>query len=194
MRVHVKSLTGHTALIEYAPGTKFIVVHTDIAERMECAWNTIKCFEAGRSLLTFATFFETLEALGFSDGATPTTVHVVLRLGGPQPQESELFAFVGTSIEEARSNEHFERELARMQHLFSVNPPSEMCPLCMEYAVVRLLSCALHAICPSCLDALVEKTCPYCRHANVTLLHPAPQQQPPPPTLVDALSVVSLGC
>ena len=157
IQLKVKSLGGEEIEFTIMKNSLCLALHQLVANQMNIPFEMLKLIWQGKSLLTFENMYKPLACMGLSDG---DTIHSVLRLGGPQPEERAVFQFI------ASNNPQF--TLERLQTLFQNNDVPIECPICMNYAINRITSC-YHWMCKSCFN-ICHQTCPFCRATPMTLL------------------------
>lgn len=163
MFINIKNLTGSIDIVEigeYDPVWKLQVIYSS---QSNIPFDQLKFITGGISLLRFKTFFKSLKDLGIVEG---TTIHVLLRLGGPQPEERAVFNYFGKQAKglETPSFETLEKLFEKKDRIDIV------CPVCLTFQVVRVLSCGEHLICTECFDSLPMKRCPMCDKFPVKIL------------------------
>jgi len=159
--ITILSLRGDRDVLQFPKNTPIIHIHFEYAKKHDIHFEMLKFIVGGKSLLTFKTFFKSIEELNI------TTIHSVLRLGGrPQPEERALFEYVKNTF---FSQQKFNFTLEKLQHIFDTKEVGIECPICMEYNVNRILSCNNHWMCKECYNKS-DKSCPFCREKNVSML------------------------
>jgi len=162
MFINIKNLTGKIDKVEIKETDPFWRLQLIYSSQSKIPFDQLKFIYNGISLLTFDTFFQSLKNLNITENET---IHCILRLGGPQPQERAVFNYF-YKILQAQEVMNIERLIT----LFSTDKISIECPVCLEYGVNRVLSCGEHGICFDCFNSLPEKRCPVCREFPVNIL------------------------
>lgn len=161
MNVTFVNLIGRTDVLQFPKNTPICVVQLKYEEYASIPFEQLKFIHNGKSLLTFAYFFKTLEQIGIKENAI---FHVLLRLGGPQPEERAIFQYLTKMRDTTFSIEQMETLFETKKDDIGIE-----CPICMDYAVNRILSCK-HWMCATCFANLNDKNCPFCRTNNVSIL------------------------
>ncbi len=160
-KVMLVELMGKKIAMEISPEMTGLDINRHVANILELSLDMVKVIINRKSVLTLDTAFSSIKEW-YPELQDNDKLYVVLRLGGPQPEERAVFELAKLPVTDL-----VKWDFVTLKKMLDKQDDVE-CPICFEYCINRFATC-YHWACESCWEKLLPK-CPFCRRENIVML------------------------